>query len=400
MSAPRRIAFPITSYPPAVGGGQAHAHELAKAIRGRFDVFAVSQWDSFRTDWLLGSTVFSPWRPAGYAHEGIEVRRLRLSLFNRIAMAPALPFYYALPAPFSAYLACLFERRLRPLLSDADLVHHIRIGREAFARASLSIARRRGVPFVLTPLHHPRWSGYRYRPLWRIYRAADRVIALTRTEAGLLEAGGVDASKIRILGTGPVLSPSADPEGFRARRGLGKHPIVLFLGQKFPYKGWRALSLAAGAVWKEFPEAAFLFIGPRTRASREWFAELRDPRIVELDTVPLQEKTDALAACDVLALPSSQESFGAVFVEAWAHGKPVIGGPSPAISEVVANGEDGLVTDATPTALAGAVGRLLGDPALARRLGEAGKRKAERYAWSALGEKMADIYKELLPGAG
>jgi glycosyltransferase involved in cell wall biosynthesis len=59
---------------------------------------------------------------------------------------------------------------------------------------------------------------------------------------------------------------------------------------------------------------------------------VNDPRILELGSVDLQTKTDALEACTLLCLPSTQESFGGVYTEAWSFKKPVIGCDIPAVS--------------------------------------------------------------------
>ncbi len=61
------------------------------------------------------------------------------------------------------------------------------------------------------------------------------------------------------------------------------------------------------------------------------FAEAtRDPRVTDLGIVDTQTKTDALdiAHSSMLCVPSTQESFGLVYVEAWSLGKPVIAAPS------------------------------------------------------------------------
>ena len=99
--------------------------------------------------------------------------------------------------------------------------------------------------------------------------------------------------------------------------------------------------------------------------------------------VPDEEaKADALAACDVFALPSAHESFGIVYVEAWSYGKPVICGPAPASRELVRDGLTGQWAEQTPESIAAAIIRLLGDRELRYKLGEAGRRfQLERLTW-------------------
>ena len=208
-------------------------------------------------------------------------------------------------------IAAVIEESIEALAYYSDLIHNVRIGREGLTYASWQVARRREIPFVFTPLHHPRWVGWRYREYIYLYQQADAVIALTQAEATILQWLGVREDRIHVTGIGPVLAPQADPEGFRQTHSI-TGPMVLFFGQHYPYKGFRQVLEAAPLVWAQQPEAQFVFIGPAVKDSERAFAEMMDPRIHRLGSVDLQEKTNALAACDLLCVPSSQESFGGV----------------------------------------------------------------------------------------
>jgi glycosyltransferase involved in cell wall biosynthesis len=200
-----------------------------------------------------------------------------------------------------------------------------------------------------------------------------------------------------VTGVGPILANSGDAPRFREHHGLGDDPLVLFLGQKYAYKGIRVLIAAAQRVWRRFPEVRFAFVGPRTWYSRRLFAGHTDRRIVELDAVSLQEKTDALAACDVLCLPSSQESFGIVFTEAWSLGKPVVGCDIPAVRTVIETGRDGLIAARDPAAIAEALVYLIERPDLRVEMGRRGKRKVEaRYTWPRLAEQTEAVYRHVV----
>ena len=393
----RSVAYITTSYPPAVGGVQLHAHQLIRRLAPHQKQWVVSQWDTNRTDWLLGSTLLSPRSPRPYEIDGIEVRRLAFGLADRLGMLPATPCFYPAPWAFSPWLAYIFRRRLAPLMEGADLVHAFRIGRENLVVAALKEARKRDIPFVFTPTHHPRWVGYRYSVYLDIYRKADMLIALTEAERRALVKLGVPEGRVRVIGHGPTLADSADPIGFRRKYGLDGDPVVLFVGQKYRYKGLDILLEAARTVWRRCPETRFLFIGPRTNYSRRLFGRSRDVRALELDTVSCEEKTSALAACTLLALPSRQESFGGVFTEAWSFDKPVIGGRIPAVECVVSDGEDGFLVDHDPAELADRILILLQDSALGERMGMAGHSKVNRlYTWEVLARKTHEIYQEAL----
>ena len=138
---------------------------------------------------------------------------------------------------------------------------------------------------------------------------------------------GAAAERVHVIPFGPVLSDHFDGPSFRQRHGLGQFPVVLFVGQKLAYKGYRQIvEAAAPLVWAGVPDARFVFVGPRNPDSISVFERVSDPRVLELPAVDLEEKTSALAACDVFCMPSMQESLGVVYLEAWSLGKPVVAG--------------------------------------------------------------------------
>jgi glycosyltransferase involved in cell wall biosynthesis len=391
------LLLTATAYPPSIGGAQLYLHSLARELAARHQVQVISQWDTNRSDWLRGTTVNAPREGLAYQVDGVCVQRLALTDDMRRALVPWVLGYYAFQGPALARIAAALEAAMAPYAGEPDLVHNVRIGREGLSLASLNLARRRGVPFVLSPLHHPRWGTWLHRHFHRMYRAANAVIALTDGERELLVRLGVDERRIFVTGMGPVLAESGDGARFRAAHGLGDNPMVLFLGQKYPYKGAAAVLAAAELVWRQWPEVRFVFVGPRTRHSRRLFAAVHDQRVLELDTVDLQTKTDALAACTVLCVPSLQESFGGVYTEAWSLGKPVIGGDIEAVRSVISDGQDGYLVAQQPGMIAERLSWLLDHPEPACAMGRRGQAKVEaRYTWPRLAQLTEGVYDHVL----
>jgi glycosyltransferase involved in cell wall biosynthesis len=88
----------------------------------------------------------------------------------------------------------------------------------------------------------------------------------------------------------------------------------------------------------------------------------------------------AFLDADVFCLPSLQEGFGIAFVEAMAAGLPIVAVRAGAVPEVVEDGVTGLlVPPSDPSAVAGAIIRLLDDREARFRMGEEGTRRAERF---------------------
>ena len=393
------LLFTATTYPPAVGGAQLLMHQLARQLGERHSVVVLTHWATRRTDWLLGTTLRAPRDETAYVVDGVQVRTVNVPPRGRWRLAPWVGAYWALPGPAGRRIAEAMAGPLETAAGHPDLVHNVRIGREGLTLASLALARKRRVPFVLTPVHHPRWGTWLHREYHRLYRSADAVIALTEAERRTLVQLGVDEGRVHVTGMGPVLAEEGRGDRFRDRHGLGEDPVVLFLAQKYAYKGAALLLRAAREVWARHPRARFAFVGPRTAHSRRLFHGLVEPRVLELDAVDLAEKTDALAACDVLCLPSTQESFGGVFTEAWSFGKPVVGCDIPAVRAVIDDGEDGLLCPPEPGAIAGALDALLSDPARRDALGARGRAKVSRlYTWPRLAERTEAAYRAAREG--
>jgi glycosyltransferase involved in cell wall biosynthesis len=391
-----RILWLITRYWPVVGGAEIHTRRIIHEMVALGHTSAViTHWDTNRTDWLRGTTVTAPGRVRRYQDDaGIPVVRLGYSLPSRLRSALPAMTYYLRVAQSASSLADRLEASIeRECGKDWDIVHAVRVGREPLYLAGYRYARRLGVPFVFTPLHHPRWVGKRYETYLDLYRKADALIALTNYERSLYADLGVDPGRVAVTGIGPILPESADGTRFRDAHQI-RGPLILFLGQKYDYKGYRHLLEATERVWKQHPNATFAFLGPRTPASRSAFSRVHDPRILELDAVDPQTKGDALAACDIFCLPSEQESFAGVYTEAWSYGKPVIGCAIPAVKEVIGDGVDGVIVPPDDSAaLASALLRLLGDEALRARLGAAGQAKvAQRYNWPTIAATIEGAY--------
>lgn len=394
---PLNLLYTLTTYPPSVGGAQSHQHCLAQALTN-YKVQVVSHWQENRTDWLLGTTVNAPNKPYSYEINDVSVQCLGTTWRDKFKMLPHVLAYYPWMQQSAQRLADIRLPQLEPFVANVDLVHNVRIGREVLSLASLKLARKYDLPFVLTPVHHPRWVGWQYRVYLDIYRQADGVFTLTAAEKQILTDLGVAEDKIVVIGHGPIVSNTAHPQRFREVYGI-KGPIILFLGQHYLYKGYRQLLASCGGVWQSYPNAQFVFIGPAVKRSEQAFQEYADQRIHRLGTVDLATKTDALAACDILCVPSSQESFGGVYPEAWLFQKPVIGCNIPAVADVITDGVDGFLVEQTSESITERLLDLLGHPELAKTMGMSGYKKVQQqYAWSAIATKVDKAYRKILAG--
>ena len=176
--------------------------------------------------------------------------------------------------------------------------------------------------------------------------------------------------------------------------------VVLFLARNTLAKGVAHVLRAAPLVWRDLPQVRFVFAGPRTPETDALLQEAGDPRIEVLGEVSEPQKDSLLRHCTVFCMPSREESLGATYLEAWSHGKPIVGLRIPPLEELTDGGRGGLLAEPTPQDVASKLLTLLKDPALTRRMGEWGRRHVqERYSWNAIAARTEAIYETLLESA-
>jgi glycosyltransferase involved in cell wall biosynthesis len=168
-------------------------------------------------------------------------------------------------------------------------------------------------------------------------------------------------------------------------------PVILYVGRLDEGKGLAELIDAHARL-----DAELYLVGAGTLT-----ADLRE-RVRRLGTTDRVTFTGGIeherlpgyyAAADVFCLPSHHESLGIVNIEAMATGVPVVSTRIDAIEEYLDDGENGLLVSPGDTdELAAALGRLIGDPALRDRLGQAGRRTAESYSWDRQAEELSRQY--------
>jgi glycosyltransferase involved in cell wall biosynthesis len=149
----------------------------------------------------------------------------------------------------------------------------------------------------------------------------------------------------------------------------------------YPRKRLDVLLQAAALLRERIPELEIRIAGngPEWKRLEQICSELGLERTVRwLGNVSMNELAAEYGRADIFSLPSVQEGFGIVFLEAMAAGKPIVAARAAAIPEVVRNGL--LVEPGNAEALADAILRLNRDPDLRARLGKAGSQDVEEFA--------------------
>ncbi len=203
----------------------------------------------------------------------------------------------------------------------------------------------------------------------------------------------IDPAKIAVIANGVDLGeffrgvPDESPfNGIAPDR-----KIILAVCRLVERKGLDRLIAAMPSVLAKIPEAHCVIVGEGPLMG-ELSEQIRRDAFGAHITLWGKASSDVLAdmyrAAAVFALPcrtladGDTEGFGLVFLEAGACGKPVVAGAAGGTIEAVIDQETGLVVEGgDPAQIANAIIRLLEDPALAHRLGEAGLRRAREYSW-------------------
>lgn len=379
-----------------MGGAEHLARRLAREIGPRMSIEVVTLATHNRSDWLRMLVDGDREAEETYVVDQRGVRALgRWPPAVRRRLRALAPFYHLPAGPAPTLMGRALMPALAGVVSGADLVHNVFMGREAFSLGLLLAAERIETPFVFTPLRHERPFGWNSPAFRQLYRRSQAVIALTRAEATWLMRQGAPTERLSVIGAGPLNDAEASPQA--ARQLVGESKMVLFLGQLHAYKGF-ATVLDAARRLSPRKDVRFVFAGPDVRRHARQF-EAAGSNVIYLSAVDDELRNSLLAACTVLCVPSARESFGLVLIEAWNCGKPVIGGPAAATRELIDDGVDGWSVPQDGRLVADRLARLLDDPALAAEMGRRGKAKvAARFSWPAIAAAHLALYSRVLGG--
>jgi glycosyltransferase involved in cell wall biosynthesis len=245
-------------------------------------------------------------------------------------------------------------------------------------------------PVLLHPAAHPE-AALNMDILDVVFRRATMLSLHTPEERDLIRKRfRLDPSRLQVSGMGvtPLSTTDADIAGFRSSQGLGEDPYVVCVGRIDPGKG--------------IPEVSHQFVRFKSRhpgplrlvlVGEEVQPIPAHPEIVKTGFVPESVRNAAIAGAELLLQPSLHESFSLVLAEGWLLGVPVLAqGRSAVLRGQVARSGGGL-TYTDDAGFEAGLDRLLGDPALRRRMARSGRRYiTESCAWP----RFLDAYEDLL----
>lgn len=243
---------------------------------------------------------------------------------------------------------------------------------------------------------HPTDCDFQQKPLINALKKADYLWTLTQSETDyfiknfninpqkiILAGNGVDTDFLKSNKSTPHPVKGGDGGGFLLFIGsLAAHKRVDLLIKSFSNLNSSKISLTiAGQKTLFYPQIEKLIksLEPKTKS-----------KINFIFNFPQKDLAKLIDNCTVLVLPSTQESFGLVVIEAWARQKPVICANIPALKELVQKSNGGLLFETdNQNDLTKKLKYLLDNPKKAQQMGQNGYNYVKNnYTWNKVGDKI------------
>lgn len=360
MGSDVRVLVLTPDFPPAAGGIQVLVERVLQNFR------------------RVTSRVLTVDGPGAGAYDGrreLDVRRVRSRGGHRAAVG----------ALNAAAVAQAFDFRPDVVLS----AHIVTAPGAAAIRAAMR------VPVVLY-LHaeelgaHPRLAAF-------ALRQADAAIAVSRYTQELALAAGAEPARLHLI------PPGVDIPREHAADGRCSRPTLLTVARVAErYKGHDVVLRALPLIRARVPDVEWAIVGDgplRAGLQRAACDQGLQEAVRFLGRVSDAERDRWLGRAHVFTMPSrvpaggfAGEGFGIVYLEASAHGLPVVAGSEGGALDAVVHGVTGVLVDPTNhIAVADAIADMLLDPEGARRIGAAGARRAHDFAWPVIAARVEEL---------
>ena len=266
-------------------------------------------------------------------------------------------------------------------------------------------AHRAGVPVVVTSeMAVDLWKSRSELQIDRfLSRWTDRVVGNSKAVVDFYRKAGIPDDRLAMIPSGIGAEEPPVVDRADVRRGLDLPedcPLLLFVGRLAAQKSVETLLSSLDLLQHVRPRVRALIVGDgplrfRLEETARSFELLKDRRLQFLGH--REDVPRLLAASDLLVLPSLYEGLPNVVLEAMRFRKPVVATSAPGTTEVVEDGVTGLLVPLRdPPALTRAIQRILDEPELGPKLGDAGRLRAEReFSVETMVERFATLYETI-----
>lgn len=407
---PLRIAHVTPAYAPLVGGAERMLQSVSERLVARghevtvltFNCATMRDFYSSRGAGLPSREVLNGVRIIRVAPADSVLSRLSQWLLNQPGGWRTSSWMFGKDMwPLQVPRGVGMLSRIRRV--DADVITSVNwgFGLSYWACPPRPLRRR---PRVAVPVLHieQEWAlNPRYE---RMFGDCDGAIVCTDAERHFIEERGARDVAVAGAGVDPARYNRRDGAGIRAAYDIGDRPVVGFVGRQDTMKGVPTLIESMQAVWRHFPNAILLLAGQSAHRDAKvngmlaTLSENDRSKVLLIDDFEDSDGPSIMDACDVLALPSTEDAFGMVMIEAWMCGKPVIGADIASTRCIIDSGVNGwMAAPFDALDLAEKILDLLADPARRNRFGVRGREKVlSRYTW----DRVTDVWEASLQRAG
>ncbi|HEX9895052.1 MAG TPA: glycosyltransferase [Gemmatimonadales bacterium] len=239
------------------------------------------------------------------------------------------------------------------------------------------------------------------RPLRRPgpWRRATRVIAISGPVRDTLVRSGIASERIEVIPPAIEVDRTSQVKPIEWFHAYGiplQSPVVVTVAALTREKGIDTLLEAAAAIHPRLPQLHWVVAGDGVeRPALETRAGALHTRPYVHFVGHLSDPLPVISGAAVLVLPSREEGFGSVILDAMALGIPVAASAVGGVPEALAGGGGELVPAGDGAALAAVVERMVGDVAHRMRLGESGRRAVRRFDLDAMVERVVAVYRSV-----
>lgn len=293
--------------------------------------------------------------------------------------------------PFSASMKKAIDT------TDADVICassvHYRFADYGLYRKNISNKK----PFVLYGALHLETDQVPARYIERI-KAADHYIANTSYEKDFLIQNGMNASQITVAGAATDILEQAQTslhDGDIKKQMPVDKKVILCISRHEAFKGLPVLIESFKQLQATHKNVCLVVAGAAgtyTNSLLQLSHEIKD--LIVFTDISQETKCALLQSADIVVLPSKEESFGVVFLEAWSFKKLVIGTRIGAVASLIDENKDGYLFEPNnATELALQIKRSIKDNDKSKQMGEAGFEKVQqRYTWNKIAATFRDAY--------
>lgn len=360
-------------YSERVGGLSNAATYLAQSLAKKHEVHYFTRGDQ---DFTMGGVHYHVWRPQG-SNIVEYCSNLSYGLVHR--------FYQYDEQPFD--LLHFHDWHM------VQALHELRHRRTVFTYHSTEFGRNGGI--------HGDWWEYHEicGKEWYAGQIAGRCIAVSQQlRQEVIDLYKLDPGKIRVIPNGVVkemFDVSIDPGTIKKQYGIHYlDPLIVFIGRMVYQKGPDILVDAMPQILNRFGNARFIMAGGG--GMRDWLMGRTEDMPVQFPGfITDSEYVRLLQASDIVVIPSRNEPFGIVLLEAWSANRPVVVSRVGGLAENVEHGINGLVVDPTPDGIAWGVNYYLANPDSRIRMARGGYNQVDRrYYWDSIADQIMYVYLE------